>query len=149
MRWLLRLQPGLAVNCSNATLPRQASARARNSESLWRTRSLLNYPFYPQNFTFFIPEVTVEVSERNSLSNFPCPLGRARGSGRYNLLARAINIKFYGIDRLRSAPRSPALRRFPGRSPLPEGTVGTGNCSSCYAEKISVRVNHDSNLNLI
>ena len=32
-------------------------------------------------------------AQRNSLSNSPCPLGRARGRGRYNLLARAINNK--------------------------------------------------------
>ena len=30
---------------------------------------------------------------RNSLSNSPCPLGRARGRGRYILLARAIKNK--------------------------------------------------------
>ena len=37
--------------------------------------------------------VTVLSHGGNSLSNFPCPLGRARGRGRYNLLARAINNK--------------------------------------------------------
>ena len=32
---------------------------------------------------------------RNSLSNSPCPLGRARGRSRYILLARAINNKLF------------------------------------------------------
>ena len=34
-----------------------------------------------------------DLRQPNSLSNSPCPLGRARGRGRYNLLARAINNK--------------------------------------------------------
>ena len=42
---------------------------------------------------------------RNSLSNSPCPLGRARGRGRYNLLARAINNKPFQCSNGRDSPQ--------------------------------------------
>ena len=48
--------------------------------------------------------VTVTVP-RNSLSNSPCPLGRARGRGRYNLLARAINNKPFQGSNGRISPQ--------------------------------------------
>ena len=40
-----------------------------------------------------LPALRVRQIHRNSLSNSPCPLVRARGRGRYILLARAINNK--------------------------------------------------------
>ena len=42
---------------------------------------------------------------RNSLSNSPCPLGRARGRGRYILLARAINNKPFQCSNGRDSPQ--------------------------------------------
>ena len=42
---------------------------------------------------------------RNSLSNAPCPLGRARGRGRYILLARAINNKPFQCSNGRNSPQ--------------------------------------------
>ena len=53
---------------------------------------------------------------RHSLSNFLCPLGRARGSSQYNLLSLAIKNK----------PVLPAL--LCGAS--------AGNCSHCYIGKV-------------
>ena len=42
--------------------------------------------------------------QRNSLSNSPCPLGRARGRGRYILLARAIKNKPFKKKKRYSCP---------------------------------------------
>ena len=52
------------------------------------------------------------LASRNSLSDSPCPLGRARGCGRYNLLARAIKNKpfQYSDGRTSSQRRRSAAR---------------------------------------
>ena len=47
----------------------------------------------------------VSLLRRNSLSNSPCPLGRARGRGRYNLLARAIKNKPFQCSNGRDSPQ--------------------------------------------
>ena len=49
---------------------------------------------------------------RNSLNNSPCPLGRARGRGLYNLPARAINNKSFQCSDGRDSPQ---LRRSAAR----------------------------------
>ena len=48
---------------------------------------------------------SVLLDTRNSLSNSPCPLGSARGRGRYNLLARAINNKPFQCSDRRKSPQ--------------------------------------------
>ena len=78
----------------------------------------------------------------DSLSNSPCPLGRARGRGRYNLLARAINNKPFQCSDGRISPQRRCAAAREGQGDLFK-FYGSGSVVAlwhCSTARVSLRV---------